>query len=302
MKPSDWTKFAKVKSILEYKKSVEKWKNKAEALEEDRKFLEDQVLAAKKLNHRAKEQLELYRNTYGAIGGESRDEIPSLSLEQSPPAEDTGHSKKVTYQPSSGAITPRDDQRRVPTFPEAQYIDTINRLKSQLQLERKNMRDIKSAKTNYLLEKGELEDFFLMCVEEVRKEILARRMKSAQLLSRNPSKIMTRASSARHFPKAAVPESVEDIKLEMFTEGDKRKVIELLVSNEQVLLFLHNSLFPQKKEPSASQSHFQDMSSVHSLNPTNRSRIPSATHGLRSHVFSVPNLPRPSTAPIKPKG
>ena len=52
---------------LEYKKSVEKWKSRADALEEDRKFLEDQVLGAKKLNLRAREQLELYHKAYGAV-------------------------------------------------------------------------------------------------------------------------------------------------------------------------------------------------------------------------------------------
>jgi len=290
----------------EYKKSVEKWKNKADALEEDRKFLEDQVLSAKKLNLRAREQLELYHRTYGLIGSESKVESPSLSLDQSSRRDDTsvGPGKKVTYQggtSGSEMLSPMED-RRVVGMAETQYIETINHLKSQLEAEKRNLRQIKSAKTNYLLEKGELEDFFLQCIEEVRKEILTRRMKSAQLLSRNASKVMTRASSARHFPKAAVPESADDIKLELFTESDKRKVIELLVSNEQVLLFLHQSLFPQKKEPSASQSRLQEVSSAHSLNPTNRSgRAPSATHGLRSHVFSVPNLPRPSTAPIKPK-
>lgn len=300
-------KICKGEGSLEYKKSVEKWKSRADALEEDRKFLEDQVLGAKKLNLRAREQLELYHKTYGLIGSESKIESPSLSLDQSSRQEDllAGPGKKVTYQggtSSSELQSPMGEGRRVVGMAETQYVETINHLKSQLEAERRNLRQIKSAKTNYLLEKGELEDFFLQCIEEVRKEILTRRMKSAQLLSRNASKVMTRSSSARHFPKAAVPESADDIKLEMFTDSDKRKVIELLVSNEQVLLFLHQSLFPQKREPSASQSRLQEVSSAQSLNPTNRSgRVTSATHGLRSHVFSVPNLPRPSTAPIKPK-
>jgi hypothetical protein len=30
-----------------------------------------------------------------------------------------------------------------------------------------------------MLEKGELEDFFLQCIEEVRKDILKRRMRSS---------------------------------------------------------------------------------------------------------------------------
>ena len=45
------------KVCKEYKKGVEKWKNKSDALEDDRKFLEEQILAAKKQNSRLQEQL-----------------------------------------------------------------------------------------------------------------------------------------------------------------------------------------------------------------------------------------------------
>ena len=207
------------KICKEYKKSVEKWKNKADALEEDRKFLEEQVLAAKTLNLRSKKQLELYHQTYGMLqgddfGGDSR----SLSLDRPrlPLSEQLGseassahHVKKVSYTGGNSPefLSQLGEQPRAIGEMEIRYVETINHLKSQLESERRLLRQIRSAKTNYITEKGELEDFFLQCVEEVRKDILARRMKSAQLLSRSASnKTMSRATSARQFPKAAVPE------------------------------------------------------------------------------------------------
>jgi len=40
------------------------------------------------------------------------------------------------------------------------------------------MNQLKTATTNFVMEKGELEEFFLACIEEVRKDILKRRMRS----------------------------------------------------------------------------------------------------------------------------
>jgi chromosome segregation ATPase len=51
------------KVCKEYKKGVEKWKNKSDALEDDRKFLEEQILAAKKQNSRLQEQLGMLQRS-----------------------------------------------------------------------------------------------------------------------------------------------------------------------------------------------------------------------------------------------
>jgi hypothetical protein len=41
--------------------------------------------------------------------------------------------------------------------------------------ERKNMRNLRAEKVNFMTQRNELEEFFLQCIEEVRKEIVKRR-------------------------------------------------------------------------------------------------------------------------------
>ena len=53
-------------------------------------------------------------------------------------------------------------------------------LRNKLDFERKNSKWAQSQKANRMVERTDLEDFFLQCVEEVRKDILKRRVTSAQ--------------------------------------------------------------------------------------------------------------------------
>ena len=76
----------------------------------------------------------------------------------------------------------------------------------------------------------------MSCVEETRKDIQRRRSvtlaQNSNLKHRNTNK--------------GKEDSLEDaIKNEHFTASDKRKVLELLLSNENVLLFLYEKLFPR---------------------------------------------------------
>lgn len=95
------------------------------------------------------------------------------------------------------------------------------------------MNQLKSATTNFIIEKGELEEFFLGCIEEVRKDILKRRMRSFSYQSKS-NRILPRTGSERFFKSKEA-----DVRLNNFTDTDKRKVIEMMISNERVLMFLY---------------------------------------------------------------
>lgn len=103
-------------------------------------------------------------------------------------------------------------------------------------------------------EKSELENLFLDCVEEVKKEI---------------SHSRTRALKLQKFPMKNKITSNEPS--EIFSPSDKKKIMELLISNEQVLIMLYEKLFPFR----ASQ-----FGSPQKLFNVNLEKMPSELEGL----------------------
>jgi hypothetical protein len=265
------------KICKEYKRSVEMWKNKAQALEEDRKFMEDMIMNSKKENLKLKEQMEL-------MGSHHNTETNSLATDI--------HRNFDTLRPEdllrSSNFTP--DLKRYHDSPEShkkyenRYQETIHHLKNQLENEKKNLRIIKSAKTNYLLERGELESFFLQSIEEVRKDISKRRLKSSHYSSRTR---LPRTSSGKSIRSTNTD---EDVRIDQFTDADKRRVIELLLSNEQVLLFIHENLFPKVNKARTPSSHSPAISmSAHKkvYKPLLYNEGTATSNGLHSHIFST---------------
>ena len=52
-------------------------------------------------------------------------------------------------------------------------------LRSKLDVERKSSKWVKTDKVKRLIERTDLEDFFLQCIEEVKKDILKRKETSS---------------------------------------------------------------------------------------------------------------------------
>jgi hypothetical protein len=152
------------------------------------------------------------------------------------------------------------------------YSNSIKHLQNQIDNQKKTLKIQKAVHASYFLEKGELEEFFLECIEEVKKEI--RKRKNQNL----PHSRMSNSTSAKSLPKKD-----EEVGLGEFTITDKKKVVELIVCREEVIKMLQELIFPKnierKTRPKTGNSY-----------------------GL-SHVFSTPALQdtrgliRPSTAP-----
>jgi hypothetical protein len=61
---------------------------------------------------------------------------------------------------------------------ETNYNDTIRELKKQVEKEKNRLRKHQADKVNTNTEKNELESLFVDCIEEVRKDIMKRRLKN----------------------------------------------------------------------------------------------------------------------------
>jgi len=123
---------------------------------------------------------------------------------------------------------------------ELKYAETIRHLKNQIDQEKKNARSLRADKVNFMMQRNELEEFFLQCIEEVRKDIVKRKSLNQATQKKN----MLWSASRGSLAKESTDDELPNAKLEHFTATDKRKVIELLMSNENVLLFLYEKLFP----------------------------------------------------------
>lgn len=129
---------------------------------------------------------------------------------------------------------------------EMKYVDTIKHLKNQIDSEKKNARCLRADKVNFMTQRNELEEFFLQCIEEVRKDIVKRKTISSSYSTKKNMKRSTSTASMKMMGAGGSQQQEEqaNAKLDNFTATDKRKVIELLMSNENVLLFLYEKLFP----------------------------------------------------------
>lgn len=61
---------------------------------------------------------------------------------------------------------------------ETSYTDAIRELKTIIDRERDKQKKVNASKVNQTAEKNELENLFVDCIEEVRKEIMKRRLKN----------------------------------------------------------------------------------------------------------------------------
>lgn len=239
-----------------YQKEVGKWKAKAEALDEDRRFLEDQIKGAKRQNKILRSAAERARSSaytalmttkadvaYDSGPGESfaltqpRGEVGSRPISAGHPAVGAGvravmeaRSKTPDVQMSSirspspasfsqiglgasaSAFRPGTGGRNVlGNKAEQRYVEAIQTLKESIAREQQTVRMLQATRANSYSKKSEMEEFFLKCIDEARKE-----------LSRKKHISLNREKS------------------------DRAKVLEAMLNNEDVLVCLYEKLFPHR--------------------------------------------------------
>jgi len=261
-----------------YKKEVDKWKAKADALDEDRRFLEDQIKGAKRQNkilraaaERArssaysalmvtKAKTEANENTAvsngsgqlaltasaevprrrpasadrGPASGNARKAIeaqrsrtPELQLTALPATSGAslqmsgagGGATQGYPSPFGGSSSPSSplpmggggSRGVLGTEAEERYVEAISHLKESIVREQHTIRMLQAARATAYSKKSELEEFFLKCIDEARKELMRKRHMTMQK-----------------------------------DKPERERVLEAMLSNEDVLVCLYEKLFPHR--------------------------------------------------------
>ncbi|CAJ1346556.1 unnamed protein product [Effrenium voratum] len=230
-----------------YKKEVDKWKAKAEALDEDRRFLEDQIKGAKRQNKILRAAAERARSSaYSALNAtKAKSEGAELEAEPSPPLGEVGRrpasssravgsaarrvmeARSATPEVASrgpdrlqDAITPAGTRAATsgPTGrsvlgneAEQRYVEAIQSLKEGIQKEQYNVRMLQAARATSYSHKSEMEEFFLKCIDEARKELMRKKHITVN-----------------------------------WEKSDREKVLEAMLNNEDILVCLYEKLFPHR--------------------------------------------------------
>jgi len=103
---------------------------------------------------------------------------------------------------------------------------------------------------NFVSEKNELEQLFIESVEEVRKEIMKRRLKNELSTRKKIGQVVEReVQEVKEFEESLMKLASltkNRIKISDFTIKDKTFLIDLFVNNENVLLKMYEFLFPNR--------------------------------------------------------
>jgi len=90
---------------------------------------------------------------------------------------------------------------------------------------------------------SELEAFFLHCIDKVKADIGERRRDTQEKNRRLTAPLRVKKGEPAP-PEAPEKVNLSGITIDDFTAADRRKVVEILLSSEQVLQFLYDKLFP----------------------------------------------------------
>lgn len=105
-----------------------------------------------------------------------------------------------------------------------------------------------------MTEKNQLEGLFVECIEEVRKDIMKRRLKHEILNKKKFQQIEKNTEEAREFEQSLLKLASlakNRVKITDFSNKDKANLLDLFVNNERTLLKIYEILFPHRATPNA---------------------------------------------------
>lgn len=132
---------------------------------------------------------------------------------------------------------------------ETNYNELIRSFKDRIVKAERDEKKIESQRTNARVELNELESLFVECIEEVRKEIMRRRLKNEIYTRKKFHNVDQTVQEARDFEESLLrlaQLAKNRVRIIDFTQKDKYNLLDLFVNNEKTLLKIYEALFPHR--------------------------------------------------------
>lgn len=136
---------------------------------------------------------------------------------------------------------------------ETNYTESIKDLKRRDDRLKKELRKEKSKNVNSVIERGDLENLFVDCVEDVRRSVIKRRLKAEIIGKKKIGKFDENSEEAKEFEESLLKLAnlaKDRVKFSEFTQQDRNNLLDLFVNNEKTLLRIYENLFPKKNNNS----------------------------------------------------
>ena len=98
--------------------------------------------------------------------------------------------------------------------------------------------------------KTDLENLFVDCVEDVRRNVIKRRLKNEIIAKKKIGKFDENSDEAKEFEESLLKLAnlaKDRVKFTEFTSADRNNLLDLFVNNEKTLLKVYEILFPKRQ-------------------------------------------------------
>ena len=137
---------------------------------------------------------------------------------------------------------------------ETNYNETLKEQKQRTERLKGSLRKEKSKNVNDVIERGDLENLFVDCVEDVRRNVIKRRLKAEIIGKKKIGKFDENSEEAKEFEESLLKLAnlaKDRVKFTEFTTQDRNNLLDLFVNNEKTLLRIYEILFPRKQNGGA---------------------------------------------------
>jgi len=141
---------------------------------------------------------------------------------------------------------------------ETNYNETIKNVQIRNERLRNQLRKEKSKNVNQVIERGDLENLFVDCVEDVRRQVIKRRLKAEIIGKKKIGKFDENSEEAKEFEESLLKLAnlaKDRVKFTEFTSQDRNNLLDLFVNNEKTLLRIYENLFPRKTHGNAQNNN-----------------------------------------------